>query len=319
MFVHETAGMVTQSCLQPVAHIALQFLASACMVLYLIAACIAVDCSKWTQHVHDVCINFHAHPRAVCEEITQDFMESSAIKIVLFVIILVAPYVPLLCSSDVASNGVVLRTKKVLCNIATAEIDTTDRATMKVSTLRNSGTSKEEIKSAEEDATPLCHTSSVSYNCNTSATEHCDIHQEPHPRDADHAHDEHDSASDDVQTIDYSQDLEYEHNTNCGGGGDSGGRSIKHGRAQQHSPQQSSGDSDFDRVMQQSIADPRVLVGWQIAIHGDGVGVVVGTIKRKFSTTKFTVEMESGEVLLLALQRSKHKGNVPFTLLQKLR
>jgi hypothetical protein len=86
----------------------------------------------------------------------------------------------------------------------------------------------------------------------------------------------------------------------------------------QHS-QSLSSDADFTEVVRRSVVDPRTLVGWQIALPSGEVGEIVSTVKRKFSTTKFAVELSGGVTTVLALQRGEKKGNVPFTLLQKTR
>jgi hypothetical protein len=77
-------------------------------------------------------------------------------------------------------------------------------------------------------------------------------------------------------------------------------------------------DGDFQEVMRRSVSDPRVLVGWQVALQNGQIGMIVGTVKRKFSTTRFHVEMADGSVVNLPLQRGRKKGSVPFTLLEKL-
>jgi hypothetical protein len=86
----------------------------------------------------------------------------------------------------------------------------------------------------------------------------------------------------------------------------------------QHS-QSLSSDADFTEVLRRSVVDPRILVGWQIALPSGEVGEIVSTVKRKFSTTKFAVELSGGVTTVLALQRGEKKGIVPFTLLQKTR
>jgi hypothetical protein len=86
----------------------------------------------------------------------------------------------------------------------------------------------------------------------------------------------------------------------------------------QHS-QSLSSEADFTEVVRRSVVDPRILVGWQIALPSGEVGEIVSTVKRKFSTTKFAVELSGGVTTVLALQRGEKKGNVPFTLLQKTR
>jgi hypothetical protein len=78
-------------------------------------------------------------------------------------------------------------------------------------------------------------------------------------------------------------------------------------------------DGDFQDVMRRSVSDPRVLVGWQVALQNGQIGMIVGTVKRKFSTTRFDVEMADGSVVVLPLQRGEKKGSVPFTLLEKLK
>jgi hypothetical protein len=86
----------------------------------------------------------------------------------------------------------------------------------------------------------------------------------------------------------------------------------------QHS-QSLSSEADFSEVLRRSVVDPRILVGWQIALPSGEVGEIVSTVKRKFSTTKFAVELSVGVTTVLALQRGEKKGIVPFTLLQKTR
>lgn len=72
-------------------------------------------------------------------------------------------------------------------------------------------------------------------------------------------------------------------------------------------------------ILEKSTADPRVLVGWRISLsEGREKGVVLATVKKKFSTTRFTVEMSDCSIRHLKLQRSATKGNVPFLLLEKL-
>ena len=148
------------------------------------------------------------------------------------------------------------------------------------------------------------------------------------------------SVADEVGTIDYSNN----------GDGD-GGR---------YDEEKEEGDSgkvySAAEIMNMSAADPRVLVGWRINVHSpqqqpqpqqqqsagsgtgvksaivntsgvSGIGVVLCTVKRKFATTKFSVEMEGdgsgggggSKVVQLALKRSATKGSVPFTLVEKVK
>lgn len=72
-------------------------------------------------------------------------------------------------------------------------------------------------------------------------------------------------------------------------------------------------------IVERSVADPRVLVGWRIAINeGRDICVVVSTEKKRFTTTRFTVEMADGQTRKLKLKRSATKGIEPFVLLEKV-
>mmetsp|Transcript_4092 Transcript_4092/g.6503 ORF Transcript_4092/g.6503 Transcript_4092/m.6503 type:complete len:317 (-) Transcript_4092:90-1040(-) len=122
------------------------------------------------------------------------------------------------------------------------------------------------------------------------------------------------SSYDDAQTVDYSQDGDY---------------------------QASEGEEAATerQILQKSVTDPRVLVGWRVNVHSagsssssssssttTGTGRVLKTVKSFGGSTKFLVEME-GHVdpqtkkllqIPLALQRSEKKGDVPFTLIEKM-
>jgi hypothetical protein len=74
-----------------------------------------------------------------------------------------------------------------------------------------------------------------------------------------------------------------------------------------------------DVVLERSIRHPSVLVGWRIMIPGYGTGLIVSMQKKRFSTTRFVVQLENDQVVVLKLQRSKEKGNVPFQLIRKVR
>lgn len=70
-------------------------------------------------------------------------------------------------------------------------------------------------------------------------------------------------------------------------------------------------------VINHSIKDPSVLVGWRIIVKDHGHGIVAHMLKRKFTTTIFVCEFDNGKTEILALQRSVKKGNVPFVLVSK--
>eukprot|EP01039_Chlorochromonas_danica_P001210 gene1210-1320_t len=77
-------------------------------------------------------------------------------------------------------------------------------------------------------------------------------------------------------------------------------------------------DQPFQSVLQQSVNDPNVLIGWRVLIRGQGAGVILSMKRKKFTTTRFVVQFENGRVEALPLRRSKKKGTVAFTLLSKL-
>lgn len=77
-------------------------------------------------------------------------------------------------------------------------------------------------------------------------------------------------------------------------------------------------DQPFQSVLQQSVNDPNVLIGWRVLIRGQGTGVILSMKRKKFTTTRFVVQFENGRVEALPLRRSKKKGTVAFTLLSKL-
>jgi hypothetical protein len=106
------------------------------------------------------------------------------------------------------------------------------------------------------------------------------------------------SIQDDEKTMDYSGDGNDPHS------------------AQFH---RDSEDTDFELVMRRSIVDPRVLVGWEIALEDGRMGVITSTVKKKFFPTKFSVELSDGSSTVLPLQRSPKKGSVSFKLLEKIK
>eukprot|EP01031_Cornospumella_fuschlensis_P038124 gene38124-46321_t len=73
----------------------------------------------------------------------------------------------------------------------------------------------------------------------------------------------------------------------------------------------------FQSVLSESVANPQVLVGWRVNVRGYGTGVVLSMRRKRFQTTRFVVQFETGSIVKLALQRSRTKGTVPFTLISK--
>lgn len=77
-------------------------------------------------------------------------------------------------------------------------------------------------------------------------------------------------------------------------------------------------DLPFQNIVLQSNSDPGVLIGWRVFVRGYGTGKILSMKRKKFTTTKFIIQFESGKVEALTLRRSKLKGDLPFTLLSKL-
>lgn len=71
-------------------------------------------------------------------------------------------------------------------------------------------------------------------------------------------------------------------------------------------------------VLQRSVKDPSVLLSWRIYVDKYGLGTIVGIKRKKFSTTKFEIQFDNGQLHKLALKRSSTKGNVPFNLIKKI-
>jgi hypothetical protein len=72
-------------------------------------------------------------------------------------------------------------------------------------------------------------------------------------------------------------------------------------------------------ALQQSLIQPSILIGWKIMVPGYGAGLIVAIKKKKFSSTKYMIQFDQQQQLIaLKLQRSKTKGNIPFTLIKKL-
>ena len=82
----------------------------------------------------------------------------------------------------------------------------------------------------------------------------------------------------------------------------------------------SAGDEHIstEKVIIDSVENPKVLIGWRIMVKGYGTGLVLSLKKQRFSTTKFNIQLESGARVTLPLKRSARKGTVPFTLIGKL-
>ena len=73
----------------------------------------------------------------------------------------------------------------------------------------------------------------------------------------------------------------------------------------------------FEEVMKKSTKDPSVLVGWQISVQGQA-GLVIAIKKSLGRSTKFEVKFANGTTSFISLKRSDKKGQVPFTLVQKM-
>lgn len=73
----------------------------------------------------------------------------------------------------------------------------------------------------------------------------------------------------------------------------------------------------FQSVLLESVTNPQVLVGWRINVRGHGTGIVLSMRRKRFQTTRFVVQFETGQIAKLALQRNKKKGTVPFSLISK--
>lgn len=74
-----------------------------------------------------------------------------------------------------------------------------------------------------------------------------------------------------------------------------------------------------EEIKLKSINDPSILVGWKISMNnGNDIGVIVDIVRRKFTATKFSIEMHDGSIEHMKLQRSATKGRVPFVLLEKV-
>ena len=71
-------------------------------------------------------------------------------------------------------------------------------------------------------------------------------------------------------------------------------------------------------IVKEAAANPAALVGWQIAIRGKGLGLVLGIKRRLGQATLFRVQMDAGNVQLLSLKRSATKGDLPFAPVAKI-
>jgi hypothetical protein len=76
--------------------------------------------------------------------------------------------------------------------------------------------------------------------------------------------------------------------------------------------------SSAQSAMTQSLSDPAALIGWRVFVEKFGLGMVVALKRRKFSTTKFEIQFDNGQVHVLALKRGLKKGSVPFSLIKKI-
>jgi hypothetical protein len=95
----------------------------------------------------------------------------------------------------------------------------------------------------------------------------------------------------------------------AGGGGGSGYQDFGPGKNMMHL-----------QVLQLSVEDPSILVGWKVFVPAYGNGLILGIRRRKFRTTLFKIQFENyGNVIELPLQRSRNKGKVPFTLIGKIK
>lgn len=77
-------------------------------------------------------------------------------------------------------------------------------------------------------------------------------------------------------------------------------------------------DPDDHPVIQKSVTDPSVLIGWRVFIEGYGPGTILTVKRKKFSTTKFVIQFDNGQIHALPLKRSKRKGKVPFQLIKRV-
>jgi hypothetical protein len=106
----------------------------------------------------------------------------------------------------------------------------------------------------------------------------------------------------DDRTLDYTTDAGYQDDDDDEDSAKTDARAIEH-----------------QRVMYKSTKDPRVLIGWRVSVRGLGTGLVLGTVRKTFCTTKLLVRMEQDDSeVALALQRSPTKGTVPFALIEKV-
>ena len=77
-------------------------------------------------------------------------------------------------------------------------------------------------------------------------------------------------------------------------------------------------DPDDHPVIQKSVTDPSILVGWRIHVDGYGPGIILSIKPKKFSTTRYVVQFDNGQIHALALKRSRRKGKVPFQLIKRV-
>jgi hypothetical protein len=79
-----------------------------------------------------------------------------------------------------------------------------------------------------------------------------------------------------------------------------------------------SSEISAENALKRSVAEPRVLVGWKIAVDGrEGISLILSVRKKRFGATKFVVQHHDGRIEKLRLRRGDTKGDVGFTLLEK--
>lgn len=67
-----------------------------------------------------------------------------------------------------------------------------------------------------------------------------------------------------------------------------------------------------------SVDHPDVLIGWRVLIKGYGAGTIMNMKRQKFKATKFSIQLETGQSVMLPLKRSAKKGTVPFSPIAKV-